>query len=397
MPHPRLRRWAIRSILAAIALVAVGVVVIAVDSRPDTGARPAGDRLRRMSRSPQWQGGVFADTIPRHESSFWTMLSRWVRGGDHTMPDAPIAVSRGAERAFKTLPASGLRITWFGHSSLLVEIDGHRVLVDPVWSERCSPLSFMGPRRFHPPPVSLEDLPPLDVVVISHDHYDHLDYATIRELAARDVPFVVPLGVGAHIEYWNVAPHRIRELDWWESTKVRGLELVATPARHFSGRSLMMTDRDATLWAGWAMIGSRHRVYYSGDTAMFPLFVQIGRRLGPFDATIIEVGAYNALWADVHLGPEQAVIAHQQVRGKVMFPVHWGTFDLALHSWTEPVERTLAAAQRAGVSLVTPAPGEAVEPGAPLPKRWWPRVPWQSAADAPVLSSGLTDADFRIP
>jgi L-ascorbate metabolism protein UlaG (beta-lactamase superfamily) len=346
--------------------------------------------LERVQRSPQWRDGRFVDLLPRNEPEFWTSVVRWLRGAPNTIPEVAPPVAAGIKAQLDVPPATGLRITWFGHSSLLVEIDAERVLLDPVWSERCSPLRFMGPARFHPAPVALADLPPLSAVVISHDHYDHLDYSTILQLNALHTRFIVPLGVGAHLEYWGVPASQIEELEWWQSVRVGNVELVATPARHFSGRSLMMADRDQTLWSGWAMLGPTHRVYYSGDTALFPTFQEIGDRLGPFDASLIEVGAYNQLWADVHLGPEQALQAHAMVRGGVLFPVHWGTFDLALHAWTEPMERVLVAAAARGVTVVAPKPGQSIEPAAPPPlERWWPQVPWESVDVAPVTSSGL--------
>ena len=226
--------------------------------------------------------------------------------------------------------------------------------------------------------------------MISHDHYDHLDHPTVIELAKRDVKWVVPLGIGAHLEHWGVAPDRITELDWWGEHVIGDLRLVATPARHMSGRSVTMSDQDQTLWSGWAMIGPEHRVYFSGDTAMFPGLAEIGERLGPFDIAMIESGAYNQMWSDVHLGPEQAVEAHRMVRGKLLMPVHWGMFDLALHSWVEPIERVLVAADVYGIQVVTPMPGESINPDAPeAVAHWWPEVPWQTAEEAPVRSSGL--------
>jgi L-ascorbate metabolism protein UlaG (beta-lactamase superfamily) len=284
-----------------------------------------------------------------------------------------------------------LRVTWLGHSTLIVELDGKRLLLDPVWAERASPLTWAGPKRFFAPPLPLSELPEIDAILISHDHYDHLDTQTVQTLAASTrAPFVVPLGVGAHLEYWGVEPARIVELDWWQEHELGDLRLVATPARHFSGRSLTFHDADATLWSGWAMLGPTHRAYYSGDTAMFPGFSEIGERLGPFDVTLIESGAYNSMWPDVHLGPEQAVEAHRMVRGKTLIPVHWGLFDLALHGWTEPVERVLAKAQELGVQVATPAPGGSVDMTAQSRHpRWWPELPWVVAAEDPVVSSGL--------
>lgn len=388
MTTSRKRKFHIAAVLGA--LVSLAAIPIAALGCAAMGASAKGARLDRMRLSPQWDQGRFKNKLPGAKFPIMAMMREWMFGGsDFASPESPPPFVARSKADFAKTPADNLRITWFGHSSVLVEIDGMRVLTDPVWSERSSPVSFMGPKRFHPVPIPLEELPDLDVVVISHDHYDHLDYETIVKLAeTTDVKFVVPLGVGAHLEYWDVAPERITELDWWESHTLGNLKLTATPARHFSGRG--MTDRDDTLWAGWAIAGPEHRVFFSGDTAMFPGFAAIGDQLGPFDVTLIESGAYNAFWRDVHIGPEQAVRAHEMLRGKVMMPVHWGTFDLALHGWTEPVERIVAAADAAGVRVATPRAGESFEPSGELPTaRWWPKVPWQTVAEAPVVSSGL--------
>jgi L-ascorbate metabolism protein UlaG (beta-lactamase superfamily) len=311
----------------------------------------------------------------------------------HRIPKQAVPFVARSAADFAQAPASGLRVTWLGHSSSLIEIDGHRILFDPVFGPRASPVHWAGPKRFHQAPLPVAALPPIDAVAISHDHYDHLDYPTIVELAQTDVPFVVPLGVGAHLEHWGIDPERIHELDWWDAHRVGDIELVATPARHFSGRALSMADRDRTLWAGWALRGPKHRVYFSGDTAMFPGFAKIGDRLGPFNVALIESGAYNPLWRDVHIGPEQAVLASQMVQAKLLLPVHWATFDLALHAWTEPIERILAAAARESHRVVAPRPGVSFEPSAPPPiERWWPELPWQRAHELPVVSSGLDAA-----
>lgn len=385
-------RW-VRIFGLLLAIGAVGVSLALYDAWDATGAVATGARWERMTRSPQWRGDHFVDTIPRVEPAIVESTRRWIQGTANSTPNAPIAVVTPPPGFFETPPASGLRLTWFGHSTVLVEIDGQRVLFDPIWGDRCSPFSFAGPKRFFPPPLPLEQLPKVDVVVISHDHYDHLDHPTIVALAKRQTLFLVPLGVGAHLEYWGVPPAQIVEKEWWEETAIGALKVVTTPARHFSGRSLRMADRDRTLWAGWALIGPQHRVFYSGDTAMFPGFAEIGARLGPFDAALIEVGAYDQLWADVHLGPEQAVQANLQLQANLLFPVHWGTFDLALHPWTEPIERLLVAAAQAGVRVASPRPGESVEPAAPPAlAKWWPEVPWRTAAVAPVVSSGLSAA-----
>ena len=233
-------------------------------------------------------------------------------------------------------------------------------------------------------------MPDFDAVIISHDHYDHLDRHTVGQLRDRDIRWIAPLGLGAHLEHWGVLASRITELDWWDSTSIGDVKITATPARHFSGRSILFTDQDATLWAGWAWNGPKHSVFYSGDTGMHPEFKDIGDRLGPFDVTLMETGAYSSLWTDVHLGPEQAVLAHQLVRGRVMLPVHWGLFDLALHSWTEPVERVIAAAARLGVSVGVLRPGSHYDAAdAPEVDRWWPEVPWDTFDVNPVWSTGV--------
>jgi L-ascorbate metabolism protein UlaG (beta-lactamase superfamily) len=224
--------------------------------------------------------------------------------------------------------------------------------------------------------------------VISHDHYDHLDRQTISAMKDWNTTFVVPLGVGADLAYWGIPETRIVELDWWGRAKVGALEIVCTPARHASGR--MIVDQDAKLWVGYALIGARHRVYYSGDTGLFPALREIGARLGPFDLTMIEAGQYDKAWPDWHLGPEQAVRAHRMVHGRVMLPVHWGAFTLAYHSWTEPIERALAAGTAAGATLVAPRPGQSFEPAAPPPfERWWPDLPWKRGAEDPIVSTQM--------
>ena len=278
---------------------------------------------------------------------------------------------------FAQPPASGLRATWLGHSTVLVEIDGARILTDPVWARRASPSSLVGPKRFHPPPLPIEELPPLDAILASHDHYDHLDRDVVRALAGSTTQtklrWIVPLGVGAHLEKWGVSADRITELDWSESTTVGPLTITATPARHFSGRGI--TDRNHTLWASFAVAGPRHRVFHSGDTGPFAGFLDIGNTHGPFDLTFIKIGAYGDGWPDIHLTPEQAVEANGKLRGRLLLPIHWGTFNLAYHAWDDPVERVVAAATATGTRLVVPKPGESIEPAAAGPVvPWWRAV-----------------------
>lgn len=382
------------SVVAGGSVLAIFLVVVGYTSMD---ASATGARLQRMQASPQHRDGRFVNPLPARNGLegeghvSWNLARRWLTGSEVRVPERALPVVQ-RDRADFVLPSrDGLRLTWIGHSSVLIEIDGYRVLTDPVWATRVSPFSFHGSQRFSAPPTTLSELPTLDAVVISHDHYDHLDRAAITFLNDNTAAqFFVPLGVGARLESWRVPTKRIVELDWWQEHAWGGLTLAATPARHFSGRGLF--DGDETLWSSWVIAGPTRRVFFSGDTGMFPGFAEIGRRYGPFDATLIETGGYSALWADVHLGPEQAVRAHQELRGRLLVPVHWGTFSMAMHAWTEPVERLLVAAEAARVTVAVPRPGESIEPSAPATVvRWWPAVPWQSASDAPVVSSGMSD------
>jgi L-ascorbate metabolism protein UlaG (beta-lactamase superfamily) len=344
------------------------------------GADPAGERLARIRRSPHFKDGVFqnpgggARTRPSGSTLDFAKVYFDREARLRRAPHGTVPVHATTLADLARPPATGLRLTWMGHSSVLAEIDGQRVLFDPVWGERCSPFPFAGPKRLHPAPLPLAALGPVDVVVISHDHYDHLDLPTIKALAGTDTLFAVPLGVGAHLEHWGVSSTRLRELDWHEATRVGGLTLTATPARHFCGRGLRNTQH--TLWASWAVAGEEHRIYHSGDTGYFDGFKDIGAEHGPFDATMIQVGAYSEFWPDIHMTPEEGLRAHLDLQGGepggALLPIHWGTFNLAPHAWAEPGEWMKDVAQDAGQALALPRPGEPFEPAGKLPAEpWW--------------------------
>jgi L-ascorbate metabolism protein UlaG (beta-lactamase superfamily) len=384
-------RWISRGVGTLLRLVLLSLVATAAvalwQAWVPIGKGPSGARLVRMEASKQWDGDGFENPEPLWNDGLG-MITEALDASEHVAPDAPVPVAEVDPSRFATPPPSGLRVTWLGHSTMLVEIDGRRFLTDPVWSDRISPVPWVGPTRWYPNPLPLDRMPELDAVILSHDHYDHLDYPTIAAMKDADTTFVVPLGVGSHLAYWGVPVARIVELDWWERHRIGDVELVCTPARHASGRQLF--DQNDTLWAGWAFVGPRHRAWFSGDTGLFPAMKEIGERLGPFDLTMIEVGAYGQAWPDWHLGPEQAVRAHQWVRGEVLLPVHWGLFALAYHGWTEPIERTLVAADEAKVEVVAPRPGESVEPAAPpAVTRWWPEVPWRVAREYPIRATNV--------
>lgn len=341
------------------------------------GGRPSGDRLERMRRSPRFRDGAFHNEVPASiapPSSGPVILREVVFGRGPRRPRSPVPIVASSLADLAAPPTDGLRLTWLGHATALIELEGKRVLFDPVWSDRVSPSQAVGPRRMHPVPLSLESLPPLDAVVISHDHYDHLDMRTIRRLAAsQDVPFLVPLGVGAHLERWAIPASRIIELDWEESAAVAGMTLTATASRHFSGRR--RPGENTTLWASWVVAGKERRVFYTGDSGYFDDYAKIGAAHGPFDATLIQVGAYSPYWPDIHMTPEEGVATHLAVRGGLLVPVHWGTFNLALHSWSEPVERVLKDAATHDVRVAVPRPGQILDLDAlPAPDPWWRAV-----------------------
>jgi L-ascorbate metabolism protein UlaG (beta-lactamase superfamily) len=378
--------WLGRLGLAAFVALGLFLGALGLDGWTAFGTSATGARLERMQGSPQWSDGQFVNPEP-----LWNDVWGSLVGAFNVSPDGrphdPLSVVRPERTGFERPPATGLRLTWFGHSAFLVELDGIRLLVDPVWGPRASPVSWLGPERWYDPPMALADLPAIDAVLISHDHYDHLDLPTIQAMRGWTAPFIVPLGVGAHLAGWGIPEARIIELDWWDQHPVGPVTVVATPARHASGRTGV--DKDSTLWAGFAVVGSKRRVFYSGDSGLFPGLTDIGARLGPFDLTLMDAGQYDPAWPDWHMGPEQTVRAHQMVRGEVLVPVHWGLFQLAYHGWTEPIERVLAAAAGPGVRVATPRPGAPFEPLDPTAEaaRWWPALPHRSAADAPVVST----------
>ena len=333
------------------------------------GAAATGARRARVEKSPQYAAGQFHNRPhpPREAAPMGDSLRKLVTDRDAAHPTDAIPV---VVPSFEDV-ADGLRVTWFGHSSVLVELDGTRILVDPVWSDRCSPSPLVGPKRLHEVPVALADLPAVDVVVISHDHYDHLDMTSIKELARGTAArFAVPLGVGAHLEAWGVDASRIDELDWDEETTVAGVRIVCTPAQHFSGRGLR--DRDRTLWSSWVMTTDTHRVFYTGDGGYFDGFAEIGAAYGPFDVALVQVGAYGDAWPDIHMTPEEGVATAADVQAALVVPVHWGTFRLAPHPWGEPIDRLWAEAKARDVQIVVPRPGERIDPTEPGDvDPWW--------------------------
>jgi len=363
--------------------VAIGVYVF-FQAYPPFGGKTSASKKRQ---SPNFANGKFINQIPTEmRIGFVGMLSilrDQMRGAPGRRPPRPLVPERpDLSKASKT---GQPQITWFGHSTFLLQMNGKNLLLDPIFSRSASPFQAVGPQRFSDRlPVQPEDLPHIDAVLISHDHYDHLDYASVKKLSAKVTMFFVPLGLAAHLRKWGVPAQRITELDWWDKRSFEGLELVCTPSRHFSGRTL--TDRFATLWCSWVIVAGKTRVFFSGDSGYGPHFKQIGDKHGPFDLTLMECGQYDPHWATIHMMPEQTVKAHQDLRGKRMIPIHWGAFVLALHSWTDSVERVLAAGAKAGTTIVTPKIGETFVftakeyPGS----QWWKAYGTEHSSERPT-------------
>jgi L-ascorbate metabolism protein UlaG (beta-lactamase superfamily) len=389
MAEKRPGRWGrrLRMVLGiVVALVALLVVLTWVSTAHFRafGGAPTGERLARMRASAQWRGDKFRNAEPTElmaAHDYPGALRQWLFGKEMRVPVCPLPLVTDTAARLAVPAASGLRITWLGHSTTLIEIDGARILTDPVWGERASPSSWVGPSRLHPPPLALADLPPVDVVLISHEHYDHLDMGTVVALAARGAEFHVPLGVGAHLAAWGIPAAQIVEQDWWqETTTVGGVRIVSTPARHFNGRGIPW--RIGALWTSWSVVGPRHRLFFSGDTGMTAGFDEIARRWGPFDVALLEIGQYHESWGTIHLGPKGALDAFAHLGAKTLLPIHWSTFVLAYHAWSEPAETLVEEAARRGISVVTPRLGEPVEPvtpaGVPAPPStlpWWRALP----------------------
>ena len=328
--------------------------------------------LRRAER----EGRHFVNPVPTRVGGLSTMFKvgpRFFFGAAARSPKRTPGPFQTDPRVYETAPHSGLRVTWIGHSTSLVEIDGIRVLIDPVWDERAAPTQWTGPKRFYPAPLALEDLPPIHVVLISHDHYDHLGAGTIRRLSRmeglRNARWITALGVENILRPLGVDPTRCTKLDWTENVTVGSVIITALPARHFSGRSLF--NRFQTLWASFAFSGPKHRVYYGADSGEWSGFRDIGEDFGPFDLTMLEIGASNPLWADIHMGPEGAVRSFRALGGHgLLMPIHWGLFDLALHHWTQPIESLIAVND---VRLWSPTPGipSEVIAGEEIRSEWW--------------------------
>lgn len=362
----------ILSIIASLVGILIFVALLFINLSPEFGAKSKGEYKERIEKSGNYKNGKFrnlAETVVMKNMD-WSTMPGYFTNGDK-IPDWSIPVEKLRPDYFENFPDSLTRLTWFGHSALLMEIDGKKIFLDPMLGPVPAPHQTLGPRRFNDTlPIAIEDLPKLDAVIISHDHYDHLDYGSIRKLNDKVDKFLVPLGVGAHLRAWGVADQKIAELDWWDGFDLEGIKLVATPARHFSGRGVL--DRFSTLWCSWVIQGSDKNIFFGGDSGYDASFKKIGDSYGPFDFAMLECGQYNEQWPEIHMMPEETVQASVDLKNKLLMPIHWGAFKLGLHPWVEPAQRVTKKAKELNVALATPRIGQSIILGETVPSsNWW--------------------------
>lgn len=368
-------KWIKRTLVSLLVLVVVTTIAVLIFmEQPQFGATPEGEHLQALQQSAQHTGEAFQNpggitTNMSFINGLSTMPKMFSSEGNK-IPEKELPIETRSGDEFGHLPESETRVTWLGHSSFVLEISGKVLLLDPVLGPQASPVSFTGKRFENTLPITAEDLPAADAVLFSHDHYDHLDYPTILAIKDKVGHFFVPLGLGAHLQHWGVPAEKITELDWWEETKYKGIDFACTPSQHFSGRGFI---RNETLWSSWVIAGKKGKVFFSGDSGYFGGFKKIGEKYGPFDLTLLECGQYNELWTEIHMLPEQTLQAHLDLKGKVLMPIHWGAFQLSLHSWYEPVERLSTAMEsHTDVELATPLIGQSFSLNSTIPmKRWW--------------------------
>lgn len=359
--------------LVVALIVMLGLAIYLVNLNIKSKVNP----IEEVTSAP-YENSKFHNTAPRNPMSFADTAALWVRFFTEkkvdTTPDINIPVRTVSRANLDALSEDTIHLVKLGHSSILLKVYGEYWLIDPVFSDRASPFQFVGPKRFHQPPISLEDLPPIDKVLISHNHYDHLDKASIKILLAKTQQFLVPKGVDGDLINWGVEANKIVTFDWWQELQTSQGLVAFTPTQHFSGRG--MGDGNATLWGSWVIKTPQESIFFSGDSGYFSGFKEIGDKYGPFDLTMVETGAYDKDWADIHMKPEESIQAHMDLQGKVMMPIHNGTFDLAFHTWHDPFDRVVAEAEHRKITLSTPEFGRifSIIDLPPLTP-WWQQAP----------------------
>ena len=334
-------------------------------------------RQARVKSSPQSQNGKFVNptgvSLKWFSQETWDITKKYIFGKRiDPKPLIDLPIHRLHPKQWEKHRSGQISFSWLGHSSILISLENQLVLVDPILEERVSPFSWIGPKRFHPSPVTAEELPDVDVVLITHDHYDHLEKSTLVTISKKVERFIVPLGIGALLEDWGINSAKITELDWWETYSSGSLTFYATPAVHYASRGLF--DANERLWCSWSIVGKDMSAFISGDSGYYDEFKNIGKRLGPFDVTFLKIGSYNdkGTWRALHMTPEEAGQQHLDLRGRLLVPLHWATFDIALHPWYEPIERMISFTEKESITLITPEVGEKINvQGTPKTDLWW--------------------------
>jgi L-ascorbate metabolism protein UlaG (beta-lactamase superfamily) len=360
----------IKKILKRIMIITISILVFLIASYflftnfyPSFGGSISEEDKKEYIKSKQYKDNKFHNTnpVPKELSLMETLNFAYIfftTKVPNGRPEKDIEVVK-VDSVQLVGYNNEARLFWFGHSSFMLQINGKTILIDPMFGKVAAPHPLLGAKRFNSTfPIEIEKLPRIDAVVYSHDHYDHLDYESVLKLKSKVSHFYVPLGVGTHLKAWGVKEDSISEMDWWESANLEGIELVCTPAQHFSGRKL--SNGQSTLWSSWVIQSADTKLYFSGDSGYADHFKRIGEKYGPFDLALMECGQYNKMWPDIHMMPEETAIAGQDVKANKIMPIHWGGFKLALHSWTEPVERVKAKAKTLGVEVITPKIGQEI-------------------------------------
>jgi len=339
------------------------------------GKNPSGERLKRVQNSKNYRDNIFQNLsiteVMKEKGDFFRTFMKFLNKPKNTKPARPLP---SVKTDLKNLPDGKPILVWFGHSSYLIKIDGKHILVDPVFSGYASPIRMNSAKNFDGTNVyGVDDMPAIDILLITHDHYDHCDYKTILELNNKTKYIITSLGVGSHFEYWGIDMNKVTELDWYESAdKIDGIKITAAPARHFSGRDF---KRAKTLWSSFILKTKNHAIYMGADSGYDVHFKEIGEKHGPFDLAILESGQYNEAWKSIHMMPEETVQASIDVKAKTLLPVHWGKFSLSLHPWNEPIERVMKKAEELKVEVTTPLIGEPLILGeSHLTKMWWREI-----------------------